>query len=558
MTEQKKSSVLIRADSGGTLGSGHFMRMIALAQALSERGIDAVFASAQYHNSMLKRIELEGFVHRKLIDCELGNKSDANQTKTLAREYGCQWVFLDGYHFGLEYQRQLHKAGYKVAVMEDNGHCKVWCADLIINQNFGAFNKSYENEISDGVALTGPSYALLRREFREVRSLTKSCKWPPQRILITFGGADPGNATGLVLEGLEQTKCNILDLKVLIGGVNPHLQALSELASDSRHNVEILTDVQDMPSMFLWSDAVISAGGSTCYEWLLFGLPACVLTIADNQEPIVQALSEAKIATSLGRMEALRPKRIAGFLDCWMQEGKMTSASYNLDAHGALRIAAFLDAQLIICIATSESSWINPYTKTFVQELRAEGHEVMWVHDATDAPPADILFLLSYWELVPLDVRRRFAHVLVVHESNLPKGRGWSPVTWQVIEGKNEIPVCLLEAIDAVDAGPVYMRSQMQLNGHELVDEIRKEQAHVTFHLCRYFLEQYPAISSMGVKQVGSASVYPRRRPEDSEIDPDKTIREQFNLLRVADNKSYPVIFNLDDSVYTIRIDLKK
>ena len=54
---------------------------------------------------------------------------------------------------------------------------------------------------------------------------------------------------------------------------------------------------------------------------------------------------------------------------------------------------------------------------------------------------------------------------LVVHESALPKGQGWSPMTWQILEGLNIIPVTLFEAVADLDAGPIHLQHQIKLKG---------------------------------------------------------------------------------------------
>ena len=163
--------------------------------------------------------------------------------------------------------------------------------------------------------------------------------------------------------------------------------------------------------------------------------------------------------------------------------------------------------------------------------------------------------MLSCSQLVKPDLLKRHKHNLVVHESDLPKGKGWSPMTWQVLEGLNEIPVTLFEAEDAVDSGQVYLQGKMQLEGHELVDELREMQAEVTLDLCRRFVREYPVIIQQAVFQSGVESYYCRRRPEDSRLDPYKTIAEQFNLLRVVDNERYPAFFDWKGRRYIIRIE---
>jgi methionyl-tRNA formyltransferase len=145
------------------------------------------------------------------------------------------------------------------------------------------------------------------------------------------------------------------------------------------------------------------------------------------------------------------------------------------------------------------------------------------------------------------------ANNLVVHESNLPQGKGWSPVTWQILEGKSEIPVTLFEAQEDLDSGVIYGVEYILLEGHELINEIRAIQAAATFSLLDKFIENYP--NNQGKAQVGQSSFYPKRGPKDSELAIDLSLKEQFNLLRVCDNERYPAYIVIDGVKYYLKIE---
>ncbi|SHG34319.1 methionyl-tRNA formyltransferase [Fodinibius roseus] len=195
------------------------------------------------------------------------------------------------------------------------------------------------------------------------------------------------------------------------------------------------------------------------------------------------------------------------------------------------------------------NSWIIPYAQQLVDELSSE-HESKLVHESSGVSEGDILVLLGCGEIFKdLELNE---HNLVVHESDLPRGRGWSPLTWQILEGKDEIPVTLFEAVDEVDAGPIYFQKTITFEGHELVDELREKQARATIKLIKKFINQYPNIE--GKPQKGEATYYSRRTPKNSELDINKTIEEQFNLLRVCDNERYPAFFYRNGRKYKIKI----
>jgi len=132
---------------------------------------------------------------------------------------------------------------------------------------------------------------------------------------------------------------------------------------------------------------------------------------------------------------------------------------------------------------------LNPWIESLVAEWKYQKHNVKWVNQPADIPDGELCFMLSCSKLVTSDILKRNKHNLVVHESDLPQGKGWSPMTWQVLEGKQEIPVTLFEAVEAVDSGPIYLQGSMLLEGHELVDELRAKQADATLKLMETNIE---------------------------------------------------------------------
>ena len=145
-------------------------------------------------------------------------------------------------------------------------------------------------------------------------------------------------------------------------------------------------------------------------------------------------------------------------------------------------------------------------------------------------------------------------HNLVVHESALPEGQGWSPMTWQILEGASSIPITLFEATAALDAGPIYLQQQIALQGHELMEEWRVLQAQATLALCLAWFDRYQEVVNAAQPQHGEASHYRRRRPADSQLDPERALAEQFNLLRVVDNHRYPAFFHWRGRSYVLEV----
>ena len=131
-------------------------------------------------------------------------------------------------------------------------------------------------------------------------------------------------------------------------------------------------------------------------------------------------------------------------------------------------------------------------------------------------------------------------------------------MTWQIIEGKNRIPICLFEAVKNVDAGKIYLKDEIILNGSELIDCWQKKLGNKTIDLCKKFLLKYPKDIISVNQEKRSSTKYRRRTPKDSEIDINKTLKEQFNLLRTVDNINYPAFFKYLGQTYILKIEKKR
>ena len=184
---------------------------------------------------------------------------------------------------------------------------------------------------------------------------------------------------------------------------------------------------------------------------------------------------------------------------------------------------------------------------------RARMHELVLSHTFEGLIGGDILFLISCSIIVTPEIRGKYRHCLLVHASNLPEGRGWSPLIWQILEGRCNVAVTLLEASDPVDSGAIWAKRWLNLTGDELHDEINEKLFAIELELMDFAMANYNKIEPQVQSETG-ASWYRRRNPEDSRINPHKPLAEQFDLLRVADPERYPAFFELRGEYYAISI----
>tara|TARA_B100000029_G_C17530958_1_gene943245 strand:+ start:86 stop:733 length:648 start_codon:yes stop_codon:yes gene_type:complete len=164
----------------------------------------------------------------------------------------------------------------------------------------------------------------------------------------------------------------------------------------------------------------------------------------------------------------------------------------------------------------------------------------------------DIVFPLSYTKRLPESFLRKNKLVLIAHPSKLPKDKGFAPIQYQILKNKKKIHLSLIKAVNRVDAGPICLQNQFVLDGTELSDEIRQIQGLQFIKIIKNFLSKYPNINFKN--QFGKGNFNKRRHPKDSELNINKTIKQQFNHLRINDNELYPSFFYFNSKKYIIKI----
>lgn len=352
-------SLLIRADAGPEIGVGHVMRCLALAQAWQDQGGGVVFALAKPAPAIEEKLRAENYVVDSLSE-KIGSNEDASRTITIARRYAAQWIILDGYRFDSDYQRMIKDAGLKLLSIDDLGGSKTYFADLILNQNIHAVRAMYVNRQSYSRCLLGPRFALLRREFRSVPA--REQKTEARRVLITMGGSDPGNATARVLEALRVVT-EPLEIKVVAGPANSFAENLPGNSS-AAHQLQVISNPNSMADLMSWADVAASAAGSTVWEMCRIGLPAILISIADNQVPGAEELNRKGIAIYLGSAENTQSSDIASavveLLRSPERRTEMSRAGQELvDGYGAERVvSAMRILPLRIRRATQEDCWL--------------------------------------------------------------------------------------------------------------------------------------------------------------------------------------------------------
>ena len=301
---------MIRADASTQMGTGHVMRCLALAQAMKVQGGSAYFAIVSCPPVLSERLENEGFMVHCLASVEAGSSKDAQETADLFYRLQCQWVCVDGYQFGANYQEILKKLGCRSLFLDDYGHASFYSANLVLNQNSSAHDRYYQHRHCETKLLLGLRYTLLRQEFLNSRKTQRCIPEVVRNILITLGGSDPKNVTTWILDSLQKIQILGLTITVIVGAANPHRKSLEACVTRSIYPIQLVWNAINMSDHIADADLAISAGGSTVWELLMLGLPSIIVTLADNQVAIAQSLHEQEVSVSLGSYHQLESTQL--------------------------------------------------------------------------------------------------------------------------------------------------------------------------------------------------------------------------------------------------------
>jgi len=164
----------------------------------------------------------------------------------------------------------------------------------------------------------------------------------------------------------------------------------------------------------------------------------------------------------------------------------------------------------------------------------------------------DMVFPLCYTSILPEEFLNDNKLVLIAHCSQLPKDKGFAPVQYQILRNKRKIYISLIKADKKIDAGPIAIQDKFYLDGTELSQEIRTKQGLAILKIVKKFLIKFPKINFK--QQIGKSNFNKKRHPRDSKLNINKTIKKQFNHLRINDNENYPSFFEYKSIKYLIKI----
>lgn len=276
-----KRKIYIRADAGPTIGYGHYIRSLALADMLKQ-DFDCTMFTQMPTDYQLRECESV---------CPIVALPDDDSKFDTFLDYlkGDEIVVLDNYFFTTDYQRAIKAKGCQLVCIDDM-HDKHYVADMIINHG-AVCSEDFDAEPYTKYCL-GSKYALLRRPFLE-HGKGKHAKGV---YVICFGGSDQYNLTKKYIDILLETR-QIQQIYAIVGDGYKFVDSISHFIE-----VKVLKNqtAQQMASILLESEAILCSASSICREAMACGTRVYAGWYVDNQQADYELLKMNKFINPLG------------------------------------------------------------------------------------------------------------------------------------------------------------------------------------------------------------------------------------------------------------------
>ncbi len=139
-----------------------------------------------------------------------------------------------------------------------------------------------------------------------------------------------------------------------------------------------------------------------------------------------------------------------------------------------------------------------------------------------------------HWSSIVPDAIIQDYECVCFHMTDVPFGRGGSPLQNLIARGYKSTMLTALRMTATLDAGPVYFKRHLGLEGS--AEEIYCRASILSVQMMTEIVEKEP----LPKPQEGEATFFSRRKPSQSEIPRDATPEMLFDHIRMLDAPGYP------------------
>ena len=339
-------AVLLRADAGPTIGLGHAMRCLALADELRSRGFRTWFASRELAGAE-EPVRSAG--HAILM---LRHHDDAAQVQQIHADLGAasavarppfRFFVLD--HYSADPNEWLQPRLARRRLVIDDVPGRHLACELLVNPAPETEATAYADLLPMRTrVLLGPRYVPLRRALVD-RARTSAHREPGavRRVLVSMGGST-SNATPLALnavrEAVPEATIDLVgatpDLDGIVPGVTAHVRP------------HVAPSVTELANLLERADLAVGAGGVSAFERCLMGVPSICIQLAANQAPTLIGLAARGAVWDAGALADVSSSGLAAMIRRLARDvqarASMSQRSRELvDGRGAERIAHELE-----------------------------------------------------------------------------------------------------------------------------------------------------------------------------------------------------------------------
>ncbi|MBK7563233.1 MAG: UDP-2,4-diacetamido-2,4,6-trideoxy-beta-L-altropyranose hydrolase [Propionivibrio sp.] len=421
----------IRVDASAQIGTGHFMRCLTLANALTQCGARIQFISRCLPAYLQEMLTAKGHKFVLLDSCSdgalvgdlahsawLGTSQHGDAQASIQALSGQRWDWLvvDHYALDVRWETALRQAANNILVIDDIADRQHDC-DVLLDQNYYTdMETRYIGKVPAHCRLLlGPHYALLRDEFHQLREQIKPRTGPVRRLLVFFGGVDADNFTGRTIDALSSLGVEGLHVDVVIGAQHPYRKRFESACAAHRFALHVQTS--RMAELMAAADLAIGAGGSATWERCCLGVPTIAVATASNQvKQLVDAACEGFLYAPEVKYELIDvlKRHLSALLEnCYLRRAISRNAMQVVDGRGILRVIQILGCSgITIRVASQEDSehlfkWRNhPTVRGVSRNSRVidwEEHQ-KWLASVLMSPHRSLL--IGQREGVPVGVVR--------------------------------------------------------------------------------------------------------------------------------------------------------